>query len=55
MIAGVYNLGYVTVAPGQEVDGLLDWWADRLRRDCRVDPVWGYLTTSAGSISPQGS
>ncbi|MGZ4303484.1 MAG: glycosyltransferase family 4 protein [Solirubrobacteraceae bacterium] len=43
MIAGVYNLGYVTVAPGQEVDGLLDWWADRLRRDCRVDPVWGYF------------
>jgi hypothetical protein len=39
MIAGVYNLGYVTVAPGPEVDRLLDWWADRLRRDCRVDPV----------------
>jgi hypothetical protein len=43
MIAGVYNLGYVTVAPGPEVDRLLDWWADRLRRDCRVDPVWGYF------------
>ena len=43
MIAGVYNLGYVSLAPGPEVDRLLDWWADRLRRDCRVDPMWGYF------------
>jgi glycosyltransferase involved in cell wall biosynthesis len=43
MIAGVYNLGYVSVAPRPEVDHLLDWWADRLRRDCRVDPKWGYF------------
>lgn len=43
MIAGVYNLGYVSVAPGSEVDHLLDWWAERLRRDCRVDPIWGYF------------
>jgi hypothetical protein len=43
MIAGVYNLGYVTLAPGPEVDRLLAWWADRLRRDCRVDPIWGYF------------
>ena len=43
MIAGVYNLGYVSLAPGTEVDRLLDWWAERLRRDCRVDPVWGYF------------
>jgi glycosyltransferase involved in cell wall biosynthesis len=43
MIAGVYNLGYVTLARRPEVDGLLDWWADRLTRDCRVDPQWGYF------------
>jgi glycosyltransferase involved in cell wall biosynthesis len=43
MIAGVYNLGYVSTAPGEEVDELLDWWSDRLRRDCRVDPAWGYF------------
>ena len=43
MIAGVYNLGCVTLAPGPEVDRLLEWWADRLRRDCRVDPIWGYF------------
>ena len=43
MIAGVYNLGYVSLAPTPEVDRLLDWWSDRLVRDCRVDPVWGYF------------
>ena len=43
MIAGVYNLGYVSLAPRPEVDRLLDWWSERLRRDCRVDPVWGYF------------
>jgi glycosyltransferase involved in cell wall biosynthesis len=43
MIAGVYNLGYITLAPRPEVDQLIDWWADRLRRDCRVDPIWGYF------------
>jgi glycosyltransferase involved in cell wall biosynthesis len=43
MIAGVYNLGYVSLAPGAEIDKLLDWWSDRLRRDCRVDPVYGYF------------
>ncbi|HZE05774.1 MAG TPA: hypothetical protein VE127_11145, partial [Solirubrobacteraceae bacterium] len=43
MIAGVYNLGAITLAPRPEVDRLIDWWADRLRRDCRVDPVWGYF------------
>lgn len=43
MIAGVYNLGYVSLAPRPEVERLIDWWADRLLRDCRVDPVWGYF------------
>jgi glycosyltransferase involved in cell wall biosynthesis len=43
MIAGIYNLGYVSLAPRPEVERLLDWWADRLLRDCRVDPVWGYF------------
>ena len=31
MIAGVYNLGYVSLAPRPEVDQLLDWWSERLR------------------------
>ena len=43
MLSGVYNLGYVSVAPGVEVDRLLDWWAERLRHDCRVDPSVGFF------------
>jgi glycosyltransferase involved in cell wall biosynthesis len=43
MIAGVYNLGYVSLAPSAEIAELLDWWSDRLRRDCRVDPTYGYF------------
>jgi glycosyltransferase involved in cell wall biosynthesis len=43
MIAGIYNLGYVSLAPRPEVDRLLDWWAERLLKDCRVDPIWGYF------------
>jgi glycosyltransferase involved in cell wall biosynthesis len=43
MIAGVYNLGYISLAPRPEVDELLDWWTERLIRDCRVDPVYGYF------------
>jgi len=43
MIAGVYNLGYVSLAPRPDVERLLDWWAERLRRDCRIDPTYGYF------------
>ncbi len=43
MIAGVYNLGCVSFAAGAETDAVLDWWSDRLRRDCRIDPVYGYF------------
>ena len=43
MIAGVYNLGYVSVAGRPDIDELLDWWCERLTRDCRVDPVYGYF------------
>ncbi len=43
MISGIYNLGYVSLGRRPEVDQLLDWWAERLTRDCRVDPVWGYF------------
>jgi glycosyltransferase involved in cell wall biosynthesis len=43
MKAGVYNLGYATVAPRHDVERLLDWWAERLRVDCRVDPASGYF------------
>jgi glycosyltransferase involved in cell wall biosynthesis/SAM-dependent methyltransferase len=43
MIAGVYNLGYISMGQGAEIDALIEWWSERLRRDCRVDPVYGYF------------
>ena len=43
MIAGVYNLGYVSIGRRPEIEKLIDWWTERLRRDCRVDPVYGYF------------
>lgn len=43
MIAGIYNLGFLGLAVRSEVEELIDWWEDRLLRDCRVDPRWGYF------------
>lgn len=33
--AGIYNLGYVGVT--KKANEMLDWWAERLRRDCIID------------------
>jgi len=33
--AGLYNLGFIAVAP--RAGRFLDWWAERLRRECLVD------------------
>jgi glycosyltransferase involved in cell wall biosynthesis/2-polyprenyl-3-methyl-5-hydroxy-6-metoxy-1,4-benzoquinol methylase len=43
LLAGVYNLGYVSLGAGQETDTLLRWWRERLLSDCRVDPFNGYF------------
>ncbi len=43
LLAGVYNLGYVSLGAREEVDTLLRWWRERLLRDCRVDPQNGYF------------
>jgi hypothetical protein len=40
---GVYNLGYVSLAPRPEIWWLLDWWADRLLEDCRIDLASGFF------------
>src|SRR3954453_1369268 len=42
LVAGAYNLGFIGLSRGQDTDGMLDWWADRLRRDCVVAPELGY-------------
>jgi SAM-dependent methyltransferase/glycosyltransferase involved in cell wall biosynthesis len=43
LLAGVYNLGYVSLGAGEETDTLLRWWRERLLTDCRVDPRNGYF------------
>jgi glycosyltransferase involved in cell wall biosynthesis/SAM-dependent methyltransferase len=43
LLAGVYNLGYVSLGAGAETDRLLRWWQERLLFDCRVDPLNGYF------------
>jgi glycosyltransferase involved in cell wall biosynthesis len=41
--AGVFNLGYVTLGAGHQADRLLDWWSERLLRECLIDPANGYF------------
>ena len=43
LLAGVYNLGYVSLGAGAETERLLGWWRERLLNDCRVDPLNGYF------------
>ena len=33
--AGIYNLGYIGVS--KKASDMLEWWAERLRRDCIID------------------
>ncbi len=40
--AGVYNLGYLSLAP-ETTRPPAHGWGERLVKDCRVDPVWGYF------------
>ncbi|MCW3067361.1 MAG: hypothetical protein JWN32_4533, partial [Solirubrobacterales bacterium] len=43
LIAGSFNLGFAGFAGGEEIDRLLDWWAERLATDCLVAPERGYF------------
>jgi glycosyltransferase involved in cell wall biosynthesis/SAM-dependent methyltransferase len=43
LLAGVYNLGFVSLGAGKETGTLLRWWRERLLNDCRVDPLNGYF------------
>jgi hypothetical protein len=38
-VSGVYNLGFIAVGPSARP--CLEWWGDRLRRDCLVAPEEG--------------
>lgn len=41
LVAGSYNLGFIGLAASPQADGLIDWWAERLRTDCVVAPADG--------------
>ncbi len=37
LATGIYNLGFIAVS--SESVSFLEWWAERLRRDCIIDPT----------------
>jgi glycosyltransferase involved in cell wall biosynthesis/SAM-dependent methyltransferase len=39
LLSGQFNLGFVAVGP--DARPFLDWWSERLARDCRVEPAGG--------------
>ena len=41
LIAGAYNLGFIGLGRTEFADFLLDWWSERLERDCVSDPANG--------------
>ena len=43
LVAGVNNLGFLGIARTDATDALIEWWAGRLERYCRVDPKEGYF------------
>ena len=43
LTVGVYNLGFIGMSHGAETDLLLDWWSERLERDCVLDPERGFF------------
>ena len=43
LTAGVYNLGFIGMSRGAETDLVLDWWSERLERDCVLDPERGFF------------
>lgn len=43
LIAGAFNLGFISLARGAVADKLIAWWAERLERDCLVRPKRGYF------------
>ncbi|MEK6277267.1 MAG: glycosyltransferase [Actinomycetota bacterium] len=41
LVAGAYNLGFIGLRRGEDADHLIDWWAERLLKDCRRVPDQG--------------
>jgi glycosyltransferase involved in cell wall biosynthesis/SAM-dependent methyltransferase len=43
LIAGSYNLGFIALGAGETAHALLDWWSERLEKDCLNDPENGHF------------
>lgn len=41
LTAGTYNLGFIGLKGTEQSQELLDWWGERLVRDCVIDPERG--------------
>ena len=41
LMAGIYNLGFIGIGRAEETARFLDWWSERLARECLVDPAHG--------------
>ncbi|MBT9471777.1 MAG: hypothetical protein V4514_03990 [Pseudomonadota bacterium] len=44
LTSGAYNLGFMAARAEPQITALLDWWAEKLRFDCRVDFANGLFT-----------
>ena len=41
LIAGAYNLGFISLGRGESGERLTEWWSERLARDCLIEPEKG--------------
>lgn len=44
LTSGAYNLGFMAVRNEPQIEALLEWWAEKLEFDCRVDFAAGLFT-----------
>ena len=44
LTSGAYNLGFMAARNEPQIEALLDWWAGKLKFDCRVDFANGLFT-----------
>lgn len=43
LLSGTYNLGFIALRRGPDLDRFIDWWQERLRWDCVVDTANGFF------------
>ncbi|HYG96246.1 MAG TPA: hypothetical protein VD741_03970, partial [Solirubrobacterales bacterium] len=41
LIAGSYNLGFISLGAGKAASEMLEWWSARLERECLIEPGRG--------------